>query len=51
MEISDITSSLKPKVNFTDDEMVYHLCGTLDCACRENDKINLQNNALKKEVK
>ena len=29
---SDNTSSPKPKVTFTDAEMVYHLGGTLDCA-------------------
>ena len=51
MAISDNTSSPKPKVIFTDAEMVYHLGGTLDCARRENDRIILQNNALEKEVK
>ena len=51
MAISDITSSPKPKVIFTDAEMVYHLGGTLDCARREIDRIILQNNALEKEVK
>ena len=51
MAISDFTSSLKPKVTFTDAETVYHLRGTLDCAHRENDRIILQNNALEKEVK
>ena len=51
MTISDITSSPKPKVTFTDAEMVYHLGGTLDCARRENDRIILQNNALEKKLK
>ena len=51
MAISESTSSPKPKVIFTDAEMVYHLGGTLDCARRENDRIILQNNALENEVK
>ena len=51
MAISENTLSSKPKVIFTDAKMVYHLCGTLDCARRENDRIILQNNALEKEVK
>ena len=51
MAISDSTSSSKPKVTFTNVEMVYHLGGTLDCARRENDGIILQNNALEKEAK
>ena len=51
MVISDNPSSSKPRVTFTDTEMIYHLSGTLDCARRENDRIILQNNALEKEVK
>ena len=31
--------------------MVYHLCGTLNYARRENDRIILQNNVVEKEVK
>ena len=51
MVISDNPSSSKPRVTFTDTEMIYHISGTLDCKRRENDRIILQNNALKKEVK
>ena len=51
MAISDNPSSSKPQVTFNDADMVYHLSGTLDCARCENDRIILQNNALKKEVK
>ena len=51
MAISDNPSSSKPRVTFTDSEIVYHLSGTLACARRENDRIILQNNALEKEVK
>ena len=51
MEISYNTSSLKTKVTFIDAEMVYHLGGTLYCARRGNDRIILQKNALKNEVK
>ena len=49
MAITESTSSPKPEVIFTNAEMVYHLGGTLDCACRENDRIIFQNNALEKE--
>ena len=41
MAIPDNTSSPKPKVTYTDAEMVYHLGGTLDCDRRENDRIIL----------
>ena len=51
MAISDNPSSSMPQVTFTDTEMIYHLGGTLDCAHRENDRINLQKIALEKEVK
>ena len=40
----------KPRVTFTDAEMVYHLGGTLDCANCEIARINLLNDSLKKEV-
>ena len=51
MAISESTSSPKPKVTFTDAEMVNHLGGTLDCAGCENDRIILFNTNHEKEVK